>query len=102
MTKTSFIWASAEAVGAHHRQKAEPSQDRLGVSVFNGPGDEPWIIAAVADGAGSTEHGGVGAGIAVGTFVASVTASIAAGDTSDLDTIMRAAVTRPHGNCPRR
>jgi Protein phosphatase 2C len=76
MTKASFIWASAEAVGAHHRQKAEPSQDRLGVSVVIGPGDEPWIIAAVADGAGSTAYGGIGAGIAVATFIASVTACI--------------------------
>jgi Protein phosphatase 2C len=94
MTKASFIWASAEAVGAHHRQKSEPSQDRLGVSVLNGPGGEPWIIAAVADGAGSTEHGGIGAGIAVATFIASVTASITAGETSDLDAVLRAAVTR--------
>jgi hypothetical protein len=94
MTKASFNWASAEAVGAHHRQKAEPSQDRLGVSAFNGPGDEPWIIAAVADGAGSTEHGGIGAGIAVATLIAAVTASITANETSDLDAMLRAAVTR--------
>jgi Protein phosphatase 2C len=93
MTKASFIWASVEAVGAHHRQKAEPSQDRLGVSVFNGPGDDPWIIAAVADGAGSTEYGGSGAGIAVATFMAAVTASITAGEAADLDAVLRAAVT---------
>lgn len=94
MAKPSFIWASAEGVGARHRQKAEPSQDRLGVSVFMGPGDEPWIIAAVADGAGSTDHGGIGAGIAVATFVAAVTSCITAGEASDLDAMLRAAVTR--------
>ena len=42
MTKASFIWASAEAVGAYHRQKSEPSQDRLGVSAFNGPHCMPY------------------------------------------------------------
>lgn len=79
-------FVTARATGTSHSKAGLPCQDRLACVAL---GDDT-LIAAVADGAGSAAKAELGAEVAVGTIIQSVSAAIEAGRT-DFAAILRAA-----------
>ena len=82
----SDIWkvAGASVIGASHVREGLECQDRLQWKLFE---DEQVIVAVVADGAGSTEHGGIGAELACKTFIKELENFVEASDFSGFDSL---------------
>ena len=90
---TLFRWASATATGRLHEVNGEASQDAHALHQFDDPSGNRWLVAAVADGAGSALHGGTGAQIAASAFIEAIAHLIAEGKMDDFNIGLKAAVT---------
>ena len=75
--------AAANATGRSHVRSGLPCQDRFGFQLL----PDGSLIAALADGAGSAEHGEIGAETAVLSVLSRLQNGLAAGRT-DLDSLM--------------
>ena len=53
---SAFSWAKAVRQGPSHEAMSIPCQDALSVRACAGRDGRPWIVAALADGAGSASH----------------------------------------------
>ena len=71
MTKAIWNAAYASAIGQAHLNQGTACQDRFACDTINSPEGE-ILVAVVADGAGSTTHGQIGAEIACNYFVEEV------------------------------
>jgi hypothetical protein len=71
MGESSWRVAHASAIGAAHENQNNECQDRLVCRILSVRGSN-LLIAAIADGAGSTTDGQIGAEIACSTFVDTV------------------------------
>lgn len=89
---TTFTFASAVETGAAHIARGQACQDDACVGVDKVDGTT-WAIASVADGAGSTEFGGVGAAQVNLYFSIVVSTGLHMGLGNDLDALMRSALT---------
>lgn len=67
-----WSWAGATAAGTSHLAQGLPCQDAFACSVWRCEGEEPVLIAALADGAGSARHAETGAQCATAAFVDAV------------------------------
>jgi Protein phosphatase 2C len=92
MTTLPFVWTSASATGAGHRAKSEPSQDSHRLASFVDASGVPWIVAVVADGAGSAEHGGIGSEVAAEIFIEAIQHGVEDGILTDLKTLVESAL----------
>ena len=72
-----FSWATAQATGSAHIECDTPCQDALAVMTTIGADGHCWLVAAVADGAGSVPFADIGANYAARTFVAALAHSLA-------------------------
>lgn len=82
-----WIWAGASAVGTAHQESGAPCQDAVACHVWRQSSGAEVLIAALADGAGSTERADVGAKLATSTVVDVVRESLEAGAASALETV---------------
>lgn len=69
----NWRYASASVIGQAHINQKTVCQDRLLCRTIETENDGEVLIAVVADGAGSTSHGQIGAEVACETFVSQVT-----------------------------
>ncbi len=75
-------YANASVIGQAHINQATECQDRLLCRTIDTKSDGEVLVAVVADGAGSTAHGQVGAQIACETFAAQVADFLNTGNAS--------------------
>ena len=80
----SWRVAGASVIGTSHVREGLECQDRLQWKLFE---DASVLVAVVADGAGSTELGGVGAELACKTFIEQLENFIAASNFSGFDSL---------------
>lgn len=71
MNKGKWRYAHASVIGLSHQNQDTDCQDRFACETFSADEGE-ILIAAVADGAGSTSEGEIGAEVACETFVAQI------------------------------
>ena len=65
----ALTWAAAQATGNAHIAEALPLQDAKALDLIEGADGHTWIVAAVADGAGSAPLADIGARAASAAFV---------------------------------
>lgn len=81
----SFKWAQAKSTGPSHLVDGIPCQDAVSVRAIAGRNGAAWIVAALADGAGSARHATVGAQYAVECFVDFVSDALGEIDAANAD-----------------
>ncbi len=64
-----WTWAGATAIGTAHQRTGAPCQDAFACRVARSPSGTEILIAALADGAGSSERAEAGARLATSIFV---------------------------------
>lgn len=110
---TPFKWAHAKSTGPSHLADGLPCQDAVSVRACAGRNGSQWIVAALADGAGSACHATIGAQYAVDCFIDFISDALGEIDPShgdDLREILKrgskvvhaalAAVARSHEQIP--
>ncbi|MCL4508430.1 MAG: protein phosphatase 2C domain-containing protein [Chloroflexi bacterium] len=81
----SWRYAFASVTGASHRERHLPCQDASACTLVPGAVGTSALVAVIADGAGSTVHGGDGAQLACTLFIESARAALeGAASTHDL------------------
>ncbi len=80
MSFKNWNYATASVIGQAHVNQETVCQDRLLCRTFSTESDGEILIAAVADGAGSTTHGQIGAEIACEFFAEQVEQFLSAGN----------------------
>ena len=83
----SFNWAQAFTTGASHIACGAPCQDAVAVRQVATPAGEPYIVAALADGAGTASHAENGAQYAVECFTNYVGDVLAEFGADDIDEV---------------
>ncbi len=90
-----FRWARARNTGPSHCVSGLPCQDSVSVATFTGRDGNPWITAALADGAGSAVNADDGAAYAVQCFNEFIIEALCAFDIeseADFEDILRRGV----------
>ncbi len=82
MSFGKWRYAHSSVIGLAHLNQNTECQDRLVCRAFETEADGEVLIAAVADGAGSTTHGQTGAEIACEFFVTQITEFLQSGNAS--------------------
>lgn len=82
MSFKKWNYAGASVIGQAHVNQETVCQDRLVCRTFSTESDGEVLIAAVADGAGSTTHGQIGAEIACEFFAEQVEKFLTSGNAS--------------------
>lgn len=92
----AFNWAQGLATGTSHITSGVPCQDAIAVRAVTSSDGRPFIIGAVADGAGSASHAEDGASYAVETFAAFIAEALAEFADVDLKDIAERAARLVH------
>lgn len=88
-----WAWAGARAVGTSHLAQHLPCQDRFACRSVDRAVGGPWLVAALADGAGSAERAEQGAALATSTFVDAACAELGRGARfDDATAVLRSSV----------
>ena len=94
-----FRWARAKNTGPSHHICGLPCQDAVSVRTFADRDGEPWITAALSDGAGSAPHAEEGAAYAVQCFNEFIIDALSEFDVksgAELENILRRGVNLVH------
>jgi chorismate mutase len=93
-----FAWLSAASQGTSHVLHAIPCQDAVAVTSVVAPDGVAWLVAALADGAGSVPMAKEGAEAAVLTFTTQIVEHITAASPLDAQRLLRSTfqATRDH------
>ena len=75
-------YANASVIGQAHIRQETTCQDRLLCRTIDTKTDGEIFVAVVADGAGSTSHGQIGAEVACETFIGQVADFLNSGNAS--------------------
>lgn len=86
-----FSYAWAQTTGTAHVLRGVPCEDTMGLTTITDKDGTSWLIAAVADGAGSASCAGAGSRIATESFIEAAGEMILTGGAVDLPALMRAA-----------
>lgn len=88
-SETPFTYAWAQTTGAAHIKRGVPCEDTMGLSIIKDTQGTTWLIAAVADGAGSAKCAAEGSRVATESFIEAAAETIIRTGTDDLHTLMR-------------
>ena len=89
--QSPFTYAWAQTTGAAHQMRGVPCEDTMGLTIINDKQGTTWLIAAVADGAGSAECAAEGSRIATESFIEAAAETIIRSGARDLDLVMRSS-----------
>jgi hypothetical protein len=90
-SKTAFTYAWAQTTGAAHNVRGVPCEDTMGLSTIKDRDGTSWLIAAVADGAGSAQCAAEGSKLAAESFIEAAAETIIRHGTEDLALLMRSS-----------
>jgi hypothetical protein len=91
LSLSPFTYAWAQTTGAAHTVRGVPCEDTMGLSIITDKSGTTWLIAAVADGAGSAECAAEGSRLAAESFIEAAAESIIRHGTGDLALLMRSS-----------
>lgn len=87
----AFTYAWAQTTGAAHQMRGVPCEDTMGLTIITDQQGISWLIAAVADGAGSAQCAAQGSHIATESFIEAAAETIIRSGARDLDGVMRSS-----------
>lgn len=87
----AFSYAWAQTTGAAHQMRGVRCEDTMGLTIINDKQGTTWLIAAVADGAGSAECAAEGSRIATESFIEAAAETIIRSGARDLNLVMRSS-----------
>lgn len=90
-THSVITYAWAQTTGAAHQKRGVPCEDTMGLTIIKDKEGTTWLIAAVADGAGSAECAAEGSRIATESFIEAAAETIIRSGARDLDLVMRSS-----------
>lgn len=91
LSQSRFTYAWAQTTGAAHTVRGVPCEDTMGLSIITDKSGTTWLIAAVADGAGSAACAAEGSRLAAESFIEAAAESIIRHGTGDLALLMRSS-----------
>lgn len=90
-SETIFTYAWAQTTGAAHIKRGDRCEDTMGLSIIKDRQGTSWLIAAVADGAGSAKCAAEGSRLATESFIEAAAETILRHGADNLDLLMRSS-----------
>ena len=87
----AITYAWAQTTGAAHLKRGVPCEDTMGLTIIKDKQGTTWLIAAVADGAGSAECAAEGSRIATESFIEAAAETLIRNGAGNLDLVMRSS-----------
>lgn len=87
----AFTYAWAQTTGVAHTVRGVPCEDTMGLSIIKDRDGTSWLVAAVADGAGSAPCAAEGSRLATESFIEAAVESIIRHGAGNLALLMRSS-----------